>query len=126
MGFIRCNALAGISQIPLPSDAFSSKLPQDVQRCSNNKMVVVKSHLDGRQLFEIASPVVFDRNNPANKLPVEIRAQQITASLDRVWPLGQFQNSEDLKVRSRSQPANILLIKAYKQILTALMFIDTK
>jgi small conductance mechanosensitive channel len=40
--------------------------------------------LDGRELFKIASPTVYDRSKPSNQIPVEMRARQIEANLEQV------------------------------------------
>jgi small conductance mechanosensitive channel len=40
--------------------------------------------LDGRNLFEIASPVVFNRNQPGQQIPVELRAKQVEINLNQV------------------------------------------
>ncbi|MBF2046626.1 MAG: mechanosensitive ion channel [Elainella sp. C42_A2020_010] len=39
---------------------------------------------DGAPLFTLASPTVWDRSQPGNQLPVEIRSQQVEANLNRV------------------------------------------
>jgi small conductance mechanosensitive channel len=40
--------------------------------------------LDGRELFEIASPAVFNRDQPEQQVPVEVRAKQIEVNLNQV------------------------------------------
>ncbi|MFM7324175.1 MAG: mechanosensitive ion channel family protein, partial [Nodosilinea sp.] len=40
--------------------------------------------LDGRELFEIASPAVFNRDQPGQQVPVEVRAKQIEVNLNQV------------------------------------------
>lgn len=40
--------------------------------------------LDGNNLFEIASPVVFNRSEPGELVPVEVRARQIETHLNQV------------------------------------------
>jgi small conductance mechanosensitive channel len=40
--------------------------------------------LDGRELFEIASPTVFNRDQPGQQVPVEVRAKQIELNLNQV------------------------------------------
>ncbi|NJO77944.1 MAG: mechanosensitive ion channel [Cyanobacteria bacterium RM1_2_2] len=53
-----------------------------VQRLGNLEVTPVE--FDGAELFTLAAPTVWDRTNPGNQLPVEIRAKQVTANLDRV------------------------------------------
>ncbi|MGF1567183.1 MAG: mechanosensitive ion channel family protein [Nodosilinea sp.] len=40
--------------------------------------------LDGIDLFQIASPAVFNRNEPGGQVPVEVRARQIESNLNQV------------------------------------------
>lgn len=51
-------------------------------------LAVTSIVLDGKDLFEIASPAVFDRATPAS-VPVEARARQVEANLKRLVPNGQ-------------------------------------
>jgi hypothetical protein len=74
----------GLAQLPgLPSLNASPSLPAGVQRVGN--LEVTSITLDGNSLFEIANPAVFDRTNPAS-VPVEARARQIEANLQRLIP----------------------------------------
>jgi len=71
-----------LAQIPgLPAGSGPS-LPYGVQRVGLLETTGV--YLDGTELFKIASPAVFDRSNPGNQIPVEVRARQIEASLNRL------------------------------------------
>jgi small conductance mechanosensitive channel len=45
---------------------------------------VAPIRLDGQVLFKVASPTVWDRDKPENHIPVEVRAKQIEASLNRI------------------------------------------
>lgn len=53
-----------------------------VERLGNMEAAPVE--FDGSPLFTLASPTVWDRTNPGNQLPVEVRAQQVEANLNRV------------------------------------------
>lgn len=56
--------------------------PLGVQRIG--VLEVTSVTLDGNNLFEIASPVVFNRNEPGDLVPVEVRARQIETHLNQV------------------------------------------
>ncbi|TVP64760.1 MAG: mechanosensitive ion channel family protein [Leptolyngbya sp. LCM1.Bin17] len=53
--------------------------PANVQRVGQLEVTTVT--LDGTDLFKIASPAVFNRNDPAGALPVEVRAREIENNL---------------------------------------------
>lgn len=53
-----------------------------VQRLGNIEVAPVE--FDGKELFTLAAPTVWDQTNPGNQLSVELRAKQVTANLDRV------------------------------------------
>jgi small-conductance mechanosensitive channel len=76
--------LPAAAQISLPSlsqTAGSQALPLGVER--QGALETAPIRLDGKDLFRIASPAVFDRSQPSN-LPVEVRAKQIEANLNRL------------------------------------------
>ena len=76
-----------VAQFPtLPSVDAPASLPAGVERVGN--LAVTSIVLDGKGLFEIASPAVFDRATPAS-VPVEARARQVEANLKRLVPNGQ-------------------------------------
>jgi small conductance mechanosensitive channel len=76
-----------VAQFPtLPSVDAPASLPAGVERVGN--LEVTSIVLDGKDLFEIASPAVFDRATPAS-VPVEARARQVEANLKRLVPNGQ-------------------------------------
>lgn|GEM_PF-1914498 len=55
-----------------------------VERYGQIEVAWVLSPLDNKQLFQIASPTVFDRDTiDQNALPVEVRAQEIRERLKR-------------------------------------------
>jgi small conductance mechanosensitive channel len=58
------------------------ELPRGVTRRGLAEVTGV--YLDGRALFEIASPVVFNRAEPGELIPVEVRAREIEAKLHRL------------------------------------------
>jgi small conductance mechanosensitive channel len=77
---------AAMAQLPsIPSLNSSPSLPAGVQRVGN--LEVTSITLDGKGLFKIASPAVFDRTTPTS-VPVEARARQVEANLQRLIPRG--------------------------------------
>ncbi|MEO1067715.1 MAG: mechanosensitive ion channel family protein [Cyanobacteria bacterium J06638_6] len=71
--------------LPLPSPSGNGEpLPVDVERRGTLEATGVK--LDGQELFRIASPAVFNRAEVGNQLPVEVRARQIEANLQKLFP----------------------------------------
>lgn len=76
-------------QMPsLPTAASNDprKPPTGVTRFGVYETAVVRSPLDRQMLFEVVSPTVFNRDKPPeNSLPVEVRAEEITQRLKRVF-----------------------------------------
>jgi small conductance mechanosensitive channel len=89
------------AQISLPNYQTLSKPPRGVTRYGAIEVTMVKSPLDGKDLFEIASTTIFDRTNinevTEEKLPVEIRAEQVTANLQRAL-FGRIQHLKSLQI----------------------------
>lgn len=74
--------------LPIPSSSGSSEpLPVNVERSGNLESAGVD--LDGQELFRIASPAVFNRAEVGSQMPVEVRARQIEANLQRLFPSDQ-------------------------------------
>jgi small-conductance mechanosensitive channel len=77
------------SQLPaLPTAASNNPLqpPDGVTRNGEYETARVKSPLDNKILFEVASPTIFNRDQiPEGKLPVEVRAQEVNERLWRVF-----------------------------------------
>lgn len=71
---------AQLPPLTLPTGAPS--LPSGVERRGNLEAAPIR--LDGQELFRIASPAVFNRNEPGEQIPVEIRAKQIEDNLERL------------------------------------------
>lgn len=71
-----------LAQFPNPLTAGGNNPPLGVQRIG--VLEVTTLALDGNTLFEIASPVVFNRNEPGDLVPVEVRARQIETHLTQV------------------------------------------
>jgi small-conductance mechanosensitive channel len=74
-----------LGQLPisLPSEQpLSNPLPKNVQRLGSLEVAPV--NFEGVELFKVASPTVPDRSKPGNLVPVEQRAQQIEANLNRL------------------------------------------
>ena len=76
------------SQLPsLPTGA-ADRLnpPSEVRQEGEYETALVRSPLDGKVLFTLTSPTIFNRDNiPDGKLPVEIRAQEVNERLWRVF-----------------------------------------
>ncbi|MFB2895242.1 mechanosensitive ion channel family protein [Aerosakkonemataceae cyanobacterium BLCC-F50] len=74
------------SQLPSISTAASTnpmEPPPNVRRIGEFEVAKVRSPLDSKILFEVASPTIWNRDNiPERRLPVETRAQEIA---DRLW-----------------------------------------
>ncbi|NJK39140.1 MAG: mechanosensitive ion channel family protein [Oscillatoriales cyanobacterium SM2_3_0] len=86
---------ASIVQLPsLPSSA-GSLPPSGVARVGLLEATML--HLDGRELFKIASPAVFERGSPGAQVPVEVRAGQIEANLNRLINVDEFQEAENTR-----------------------------
>jgi moderate conductance mechanosensitive channel len=79
---------AGLAQIPAqaqfpnPLGAAANTPPLGVRRIGLLEVTTVV--LDGDDLFEIASPMVLNRNEPGDQVPVEVRARQIEINLNQV------------------------------------------
>ncbi len=83
-----------IAQLPsLPGLTGTQPLPVGVERRGTVESAGVR--LDGRELFRIASPVVLNRNEPGNQIPVEVRAHQIEANLAQLTS-GNLSSEETL------------------------------
>jgi small conductance mechanosensitive channel len=54
---------------------------RDIERLGNVETAPV--NFEARELFTVASPTVWDRSKPGDKLPVEMRAGQVEANLNR-------------------------------------------
>lgn len=72
-------AIAQVPGLPSPS---TPQLPLGVQRSGLVESAPVL--LDGKELFRIASPIVFNRAEPGKQVPVEVRARQIEANLSQL------------------------------------------
>ncbi len=84
-------ALAQFPPLTAPSNNNSQSLPPGVERRGTIESAPIR--LDGKELFRIASPAVFNRNDPGSLIPVEVRAKQIESNLNRLIP-GSSQSDE--------------------------------
>lgn len=77
------------SQIPsLPTGAGkpSFNAPDEVSRYGEYETAPIKSPLDGKELFEVTSSRIFNRDEvPAGMLPVEVRAEEVNERLWRIF-----------------------------------------
>jgi small conductance mechanosensitive channel len=80
-------ASPAIAQFPPLTPNNASPLPVGVEQQGTIESAPVK--LDGKTLFRIASPAVANRNDPGNLVPVEVRARQIEANLQRLLPVAR-------------------------------------
>ncbi|RMF65313.1 MAG: mechanosensitive ion channel family protein [Cyanobacteria bacterium J069] len=78
-------ALGQLPSLPtgLSNSAFSP--PDGVSRNGEYETAPIRSPLDNKLLFEVTSPTILNREDiPENRLPVEVRAQEVNARLWRV------------------------------------------
>ncbi len=75
-----------LGQLPsLPTGSASFSPPSEVSRHGEYETAPIRSPLDNKLLFEVTSPTIFNRAEvPENRLPVEVRAQEVNARLWRV------------------------------------------
>lgn len=73
--------------LPLPGLETTEPLPMNVERQGRLESVAVQ--LDGEDLFRIASLAVLNRAEVGDQIPVEARARQIEANLQRLLPRGR-------------------------------------
>ncbi len=59
---------------PLTTPSETQTLPVGIERRGTLESASVR--LDGEELFRIASPAVFNRSEPGNQIPVEVRAKE--------------------------------------------------
>ncbi len=72
-----------LGQLPsLTNPTGTQPLPAGVER--RGTLEATGIHLDGKELFKIASLAVFNRSEPGIQIPVEIRAKQVEANLDQL------------------------------------------
>lgn len=69
-------------QFPIPGAESPNAVPYNVRR--SGLLEVTDIDLDGRTLFEIASPTVTNRGDPGTQVPVEVRAEQIETNLQQL------------------------------------------
>jgi small conductance mechanosensitive channel len=75
--------LPSLGQLPsLTSPTETQTLPTGVERRGTLETAGVR--LDGKELFKIASPAVFNRSEPSSQIPVEVRAKQVEANLEQL------------------------------------------
>lgn len=71
-----------IAQVPSLASPSTPQLPLGVQRLGLVESAPVS--LDGKELFRIASPTVYNRAEPGKQVPVELRARQIELNLSQL------------------------------------------
>ncbi|RUR72874.1 hypothetical protein PCC6912_60160 [Chlorogloeopsis fritschii PCC 6912] len=84
--------LGQLPSLTTPSNTHSP--PVGVERRGTLESTWV--HLDGQELFRIASPAILNRSEPSEQIPVEIRAKQIEANLALVVASGGLSGEEVL------------------------------
>src|SRR5215471_3666809 len=85
--------LPGLAQ--LAGQAKDAVLPPGVTR--QGQLEVMGINLDGRELFKIASPAVLDRSQPGDLIPVEVRARDIEARMQRLLSRDDVASGEKLR-----------------------------
>lgn len=74
--------MAQLAQFSNPLGNSGNAPPLGVQRIGLLEVMAVS--LDGNDVFNVASPVVLNRNEPGDLVPVEVRARQIEINLNQV------------------------------------------
>lgn len=93
-------ALGQLPTLTIPNGVQS--LPSGVER--RGILESTSIYLDGQALFRIASPAVLNRSELGSQIPVEVRAKQIEANLDRLV------NSSDLIQQETLYPAGLEVV----------------
>lgn len=78
-------ALAQLPALPTPNVSETvpmARPPAGVELVGNLEVAPVR--FEGQELFKVAAPRVRDRANPGDQIPVELRAEQIESSLNRI------------------------------------------
>lgn len=75
-------SMAQLAQFSNPLGNSGNAPPLGVQRIGLLEVMAVS--LDGNDVFNVASPVVLNRNEPGDLVPVEVRARQIEINLNQV------------------------------------------
>ncbi len=111
-----------IAQFSLPANQGAQSLPSGVERIG--QIEVTSLYFNGSPIFKIAAPTVLNRENPDTLVPVEVRARDIEANLQRLIavdpnrepanqrPYSTFLDPETVKVTQEiinEQP--VLLVK---------------
>ncbi|MGA9379483.1 MAG: mechanosensitive ion channel family protein [Phormidium sp.] len=101
------------SQMPsLPTAASNNPMqpPDGVSRMGEFEVAKVRSPLDNKILFEVASPTIWNRDEiPEGKLPVETRAQEISERLWRV--MNRTRQAKQMPIVSTAMLNNRLIIE---------------
>ncbi len=71
-----------LGQLSFPPTQSAETLPSGVKRLGLIEVTDVR--FDGQPLFKIASPTVYNRNEPGSQVPVEARGSQIQANLTQL------------------------------------------
>jgi moderate conductance mechanosensitive channel len=66
---------------------------RSIERLGNVEVTPVQ--FEGARLFTVAAPTVWDRSKPIQQLPVELRARQVEANLNRVIAGGFLESAKD-------------------------------
>lgn len=96
-------ALAQFPPLTAPSNNNSQSLPSNVDRRGTIESAPIR--LDGKELFRIASPAVFNRNDPGSQIPVEVRAKQIESNLNRLI----LDSSQSDKITSNPEKLKVVI-----------------
>jgi small-conductance mechanosensitive channel len=68
--------------IPSTFGQSPNRIPKGVNRLGTVEVAPIE--FDGSVLFTVASPTIWDRSKPGDKIPVEVRVDQIESNLNRV------------------------------------------
>lgn len=99
-------SMAQLAQFSNPLGNSGSTPPLGVQRIGVLEIMAVS--LDGNDLFSVASPVVLNRNEPGELVPVEVRARQVEINLNQV--VNQITTSLALDPDSAAVPPDLVAV----------------
>lgn len=89
------SSVFGQANLPNPTMQDATRPPQGVERTGLVETAPV--NFEGKALFRVTAPTILNRDNPGNRIPVEVRAAQIEANLQQVIALDQNRDDPDTK-----------------------------
>lgn len=99
------------AQLPLPSSVAQNagQLPPNVTRIGTVETAPV--YFENRELFQVASAAVWNRADPGDQILVEVRAEQITANLQRIIASDETWKSSPIQAAKTTFDPETLQVK---------------